>query len=58
MTGALNIPRPGAIYHVVWVTMTREGPKIANLLLNGILDNKGPPEDDALEHIGMYRPKA
>ena len=58
MTGAMNVPRPGAIDHVVWVTMTKEGPKIANLLLNGIIDKKGPPEDDALEHIGMYRPKA
>jgi hypothetical protein len=25
--------------------------------LNGILDKKGPPKDDALEVIGMYRPK-
>ena len=57
MTGAMNLPRPGAIDHVVWVTMTDEGPKIANLLLNGILDKKGPPKDDALEAIGMYRPK-
>jgi hypothetical protein len=37
--------------------MTDKGPKIANLLLNGILDKKGPPKDDALEVIGMYRPK-
>ena len=57
MTGAMNVTRPGAIDHVVWVTMTKEGPKIANLLLNGILDKKGPPEDDPLENIGMYRPK-
>lgn len=56
-SAAINLPRPGAIDHVVWVTMTREGPKIANLLVNGILDKKGPPKDDPLEHIGMYRPK-
>lgn len=58
MTGALNVPTPGAIDHVVWVTMTKDGPKIANLLVNGIIDKKGPPQDDPLEHIGMYRPKA
>jgi hypothetical protein len=58
MTGAMNVPRPGAIDHFVWVTMTKEGPKIANLLLNGILDKHGPPKDDALVAIGMYRPKA
>jgi len=57
MTGAMNLPRPGAMDHFVWVTMTDKGPKIANLLLNGILDKKGPPKDDALEVIGMYRPK-
>jgi len=57
MTGAMNLPRPGAMDHFIWVTMTDKGPKIANLLLNGILDKKGPPKDDALEVIGMYRPK-
>jgi 3',5'-cyclic AMP phosphodiesterase CpdA len=57
-SGAINLPRPGAMDHVVWVTMTREGPKIVNLLMNGILDKKGPPKDDALEEIGLYRPKA
>ncbi len=58
MTGAMNLPRPGAMDHFVWVTMTDQGPKVANLLLNGIVDKKGPPKDDALEAIGMYRPKA
>jgi len=28
--------------HVVWVTMTDQGPKIANLMMNGILDKKAP----------------
>jgi hypothetical protein len=57
-SGAMNVVRPGAIDHVVWVTMTDDGPKIVNLLMNGILDKKGPPKDDALEEIGLYRPKA
>ena len=56
-SGAINLPRPGAMDHIVWVTMTKEGPKIVNLLMNGILDKKGPPKDDALEEIGLYRPK-
>jgi len=38
--------------------MTNEGPKIVNLMMNGILDMKGPPKDDALEEIGLYRPKS
>lgn len=39
--------------------MAREGPKIANLLLNGILDKKGPVKGDAMElMMGMYRPRS
>ena len=56
MTGAMNVPRLGAIDHVVWVTMTNAGPKIANLLLNGILDKHGPTEGDPTTELGMYRP--
>jgi len=56
MTGAMNVPRLGAIDHVVWVTMTNEGPKIANLLLNGILEKEGPVAGDVTEETGMYRP--
>ena len=56
MTGAMNIPRPGAIDHVIWVTMTHDGPKIANLLLNGILDKYGPAEEDGTLEYGMYAP--
>ncbi len=56
-TGAVNLPRPGAMDHVVWVTMTAIGPKIVNLLMNGIMDKLGPPEGDAMENIGLYRPK-
>ncbi len=57
-SGGMNIVRPGAMDHVVWVTMTAEGPKIANLLMNGIMDKKGPPKDDDLAAIGLYQPKA
>ena len=56
-SGGMNIVRPGAMDHVVWVTMTAEGPKIVNLLLNGILDKNGPPKDDDLAEIGLYQPK-
>jgi 3',5'-cyclic AMP phosphodiesterase CpdA len=55
-SGAINVPRPGAMDHVVWVTMTDKGPKIVNLLMNGIFDKKGPPKDDDLAEIGLYRP--
>jgi hypothetical protein len=55
-SGAMNVVRPGAMDHVVWVTTTDEGPKIVNLLLNGIVDKKGPPKDDDLAEIGLYRP--
>jgi 3',5'-cyclic AMP phosphodiesterase CpdA len=56
-TGAMNIVRPGAMDHIIWVTMTAAGPKIVNLLLNGIMDKKGPPKDDDLATFGLYRPK-
>ncbi|HSG17125.1 MAG TPA: metallophosphoesterase family protein [Anaerolineae bacterium] len=54
-SGAMNIVRPGAMDHLVWITMTKDGPKIANLLMNGIMDKKGPPKHDALEKIGLYK---
>lgn len=54
MTGALNVPRPGAIDHVVWVARTKDCPKIANLLLNGILAKFGPVGGD--HTVGMYLP--
>jgi len=56
MTGAMNVPRLGAIDHVVWVTMTRDGPKIANVLLNGVLDKQGPVAGDLTVEHGMYEP--
>ena len=56
MTGAMNLPRHGAIDHIVWVTMTDDGPKISNLLLNGILDKHGPVEGDHTVEFGMYHP--
>lgn len=55
-SGAMNIVRPGAMDHVVWVTMTRDGPKIVNLLMNGIMGKMGPSPEDAMEHIGLYHP--
>jgi len=55
-SGAMNVVRPGAMDHVVWVTMTKDGPKIINLLLNGMMDKHGPPEDDDMAEIGLYRP--
>jgi 3',5'-cyclic AMP phosphodiesterase CpdA len=58
MTGAMNMPRHGAIDHVVWITMTDHGPKISNLLLNGILDKHGPVEGDHTVEFGMYHPPA
>ena len=41
--GDWTVPIPEAPFydHVVWVTMTPEGPSIANLLLEGILDEYG-----------------
>ena len=53
--GALQLPRVGAIDHLLWITMTDQGPKIANLLLSGILDKTGPV--DEMEGFGLYRPK-
>ncbi len=56
MTGAMNVPRLGAIDHFVWVTMTKDGPKIANILLNGVLDKNGPVDGDLTVEHGMYEP--
>jgi 3',5'-cyclic AMP phosphodiesterase CpdA len=55
-SGAMNVVRPGAMDHVVWVTMTDQGPKIVNLLLNGMMEKQGPPKDDDLAGMGLYRP--
>ena len=57
-SGAMNVVRPGAMDHVVWVTMTKDGPKIINLLLNGMMDKHGPPEEDDMAAIGLYQPKS
>ena len=40
----LRGPLFGEFDHVVWVTMTDEGPRIANLMLSGIWDKKLSPE--------------
>ena len=36
--GGGGAPATGKFDHVTWVTMTPKGPRIANLLLDGILD--------------------
>ncbi len=33
---------PGSLDHVAWVTMTDDGPVIANIRLDGLLDQRGP----------------
>jgi protein-tyrosine phosphatase len=57
MTGAgvQQTDSVGNMDHVAWVTMTKEGPVISNLLLNGILDKRGalPTMRDFL----LYRPR-
>ena len=32
---------PGNVDHLMWVTMTKDGPKIANIALKGLFDRKG-----------------
>ena len=32
---------PGNVDHIAWVTMTDEGPQIANIALKGLFDRKG-----------------
>jgi hypothetical protein len=56
-SGGINFTRPGSMDHVIWVTMTKDGPKIVNLLMNGIMDKKGPPSGDAMEGFGLYKSK-
>jgi predicted phosphodiesterase len=42
-TGGEVLPLPmGNMDHFVWITMTEHGPTIANLVLDGILDDRGP----------------
>jgi hypothetical protein len=33
---------PGSFDHVTWVTLTDDGPVIANIRLDGLLDERGP----------------
>ena len=46
------------IFDMIMLLLIGMGPKIANLLMNGNMDKHGPPEDDAMEHIGLYQSKA
>ena len=55
-SGGISFERPGAMDHIVWITMTREGPKIANLLMNGVMDKAGPPTGNVLHTGALYRP--
>jgi hypothetical protein len=32
---------PGNVDHISWVTMTEDGPQIANIALKGLFDRKG-----------------
>jgi hypothetical protein len=32
---------PGNVDHVMWVTMTEDGPEMANIALKGVFDRKG-----------------
>ncbi|MCG6939495.1 MAG: hypothetical protein LJE83_15180 [Gammaproteobacteria bacterium] len=36
---------PGNVDHLMWVTMTDDGPEIANIALKGIFDRKGLDPD-------------
>lgn len=36
---------PGNVDHVMWVTMTEDGPEIANIALKGVFDRKGLDPD-------------
>ena len=43
-TSKLTGPQQGRFDHVMWVTMTGEGPRIANLFLDGIFGDDPPAE--------------
>ena len=32
---------PGNVDHIMWVTMTEDGPEIANIALKGVFDRQG-----------------
>ena len=47
-TGGGTLPLPvGNMDHFAWVTMSDEGPIVANLLLDGVLDDRGLTEPGA-----------
>jgi len=53
-SGGIAFDRAGAMDHVTWVTMTKDGPKIANLLMNGIIGKEGPTNEEALQGFRLY----
>jgi len=38
---SFHVEGPGNVDHVMWVTMTERGPKMANIALKGVFDRKG-----------------
>ena len=46
----------GAMDHIVWMTMTREGPKIVNPHMSGVMDKTGPQFEHQLRAGALYRP--
>lgn len=38
---SLHQEGPGNVDHIAWVTMTDEGPQIANIALKGLFDRRG-----------------
>jgi hypothetical protein len=50
---------PGNVDHIMWVTMTEDGPEIANIALKGIFDRKGldPSLFGAYDRKGAETPK-
>jgi hypothetical protein len=53
-TGGISFERPGAMDHLTWVTMTHDGPKIVNLLMNGIIDKEDISDDRPLVNTALY----
>lgn len=56
-TGAsskLTGPEQGRFDHIMWVTMTDQGPRIANLLLDGIFGDN-PPEEARLKNLNNQK---
>ena len=53
----LRGPEQGRFDHVMWITMTDEGPRIANLLLDGVFGDN-PPEEAKLKNLNKQKTTA